>query len=42
MQAFQKSNELKPSSKCAEQIANCNRLYIEKQQLDAQREGRSN
>ena len=39
--AFNRSNSLKPNSKYANQIANCNRLREEKRKLDAQMEGRT-
>jgi hypothetical protein len=41
IQAFNRSNALKPSSKCAQEIANCNQLRADKKRLDAQVEGRS-
>lgn len=40
--AFNRSNGLKPSSNCAQQIAQCNQLAANKRKLDAQTEGRTN
>ena len=42
IQAFNKSNAIKPSSKCSQEIANCNRLSAEKKKLDAQMSEKSN
>jgi tetratricopeptide (TPR) repeat protein len=36
IQAFNRSNSIKPSSKCSQEIANCNSLRAEKKKLDAQ------
>ncbi len=36
IQAFNKANALKPSSKYAQEVANCSRLKAEKKKLDAQ------
>lgn len=41
IQAFNKSNGLNPSSKCAKQITTCNTLRAEKRKLEAQLEGRT-